>query len=194
MQKIATLIGTREPTDKELTVLATVGSFLCEQGYICRSGGAPGSDQAWEACFPTSQQEIYLPWNGFCDKSSLQGSHMIPLSHMSSHIQDLTSVAVEYFYPKDRQHKLWDAAGNKTPTYRLMQRNTLQVLGRDCNTPSNFVVCIASASELDSQRRIKNVKGGTGQAVRIAYHFGIPVWNIRVPDHVDELIGWLSNV
>ena len=63
-------------------------------------------------------------------------------------------------------HPRWDAL----PVYvkMLMGRNSYQILGLDLETPSDFVICWT----LDGQ-----ITGGTGQTLRMAAYYGIPVLN-----------------
>lgn len=62
--------------------------------------------------------------------------------------------------------------------WQLMCRNALQILGLDGNTPVEFVICW-TADGKDS--------GGTGQAIRIAQAFEIPVYNLYNKDEADSV-------
>lgn len=53
---------------------------------------------------------------------------------------------------------------------KLHARNGFQVLGSDLVSPSDFVVCWTKDGK---------ASGGTGQAIRIAEHHGIPVFNLH---------------
>jgi hypothetical protein len=63
----------------------------------------------------------------------------------------------------------------KPKGWQLMCRNAIQILGYDGNTPVDFVVCWTKDGKASS---------GTGQAIRIAEAFGIPVYNLK--NKVDE--------
>ena len=63
-------------------------------------------------------------------------------------------------------------------TLRLMARNCYQVLGKDLETPSEFIICWTK----DGQ-----ATGGTGQALRIAKKNNIPVFNLYNPDATEQL-------
>jgi hypothetical protein len=52
----------------------------------------------------------------------------------------------------------------------LMGRNSYQVLGPTLDTPVSFVVCWTSDGK---------ASGGTGQALRIAADYGVPVFNLH---------------
>jgi hypothetical protein len=52
---------------------------------------------------------------------------------------------------------------------KLMARNAYQVLGYTLDVPADFIVCWT----------VKGLKtGGTGQALRMADDYGIPVFNL----------------
>ena len=53
--------------------------------------------------------------------------------------------------------------------WQLMCRNAIQILGQDGNTPVDFVLCWTADGK---------ASGGTGQAIRIAQAFDIPVYNL----------------
>jgi hypothetical protein len=59
-----------------------------------------------------------------------------------------------------------------------MNRNALQILGRYGSTPVKFVVCWTKDG--------KNT-GGTGQALRIADYFHIPVFNFYRESDIEKL-------
>jgi hypothetical protein len=52
---------------------------------------------------------------------------------------------------------------------KLMARNAYQILGRDGNTPVERVICWTPNGKGE---------GGTGQAIRIAQHYNIPVHDL----------------
>ncbi len=71
----------------------------------------------------------------------------------------------------------------------LHARNAHQVLGADLASPARFVLCWTPDGSLDGRgRRV----GGTGQALRIARHHGIPVFNIARLEHVKRLTAAMS--
>src|SRR3990167_10553936 len=91
---------------------------LSELGYTLRSGGAPGSDTAFEA--GATRREIYLPWKGFNNNTS----HLFAISEEA---EELAS----WYHPG------WvnlDQAARK-----LMARNGYQVLGSKLDDPSEFL-------------------------------------------------------
>ena len=81
-----------------------------------------------------------------------------------------THIFTEHFHPAP--HNLKDYGK------RLMCRNAMQILGRDGDTPVDFVVCWTKDGK---------ASGGTGQAIRIAEYFYIPVFNLKNEDALEKL-------
>ena len=57
-----------------------------------------------------------------------------------------------------------------------MARNAMQVLGPNLDDPSAFIVCWTPDASDGSKTSPKT--GGTGQALRIAHEYKIPVYNL----------------
>jgi hypothetical protein len=62
---------------------------------------------------------------------------------------------------------------------KLMARNGYQVLGPDLKTPSKYVVCWTPNADSS---------GGTGQAIRIARAYNIPVYDLGDPDILSRVL------
>jgi len=144
-------IGSRETSNEILNVFENIGQYLAKSNLILRSGHAEGADQAFEnGCDKVNgKKEIYLPWRNFEGSDS----NLIVQEGKAYEI-------AEKFHPYWHNLKL----GAK----KLQARNSHQVLGKDLNTPSKFIICWT-----------KNGKdvGGTAQALRIARHYEIPIFN-----------------
>jgi len=142
------------------------GSVLAEKGFTLRSGGAPGCDSAFEAGCDSKQgkKQIFLPWKNFNNNKS-------PLFSPSKEALEIA----KKFHPK------WDALHPNA--YNLMARNTHQVLGKDLNTPADFIICWTKEGK---------EQGGTAQAIRIARNFKIPVFNLE--NDLSKLDNFLNSV
>lgn len=70
-----------------------------------------------------------------------------------------------------RFHPRWEKCSD--PSRLLLARNGFQVLGADLKTPSKFVICWTKDG---------GPSGGTGQALRIAAAYAIPVFNMHDPE------------
>jgi hypothetical protein len=125
-----------------------VAAYLSSKGYILRSGGADGADSAFEA--GATDSEIYLPWKNFNNKKGIVCSHHPKAIYLA-----------KQFHPR------YSSLSNGTK--KLMIRNSHQIFGTDMNTPSDFVICWTKDGKGG---------GGTGQALRIAKHYRIPIFDI----------------
>lgn len=142
-------VGSRETPPEVCDRMTRAARYLADRGMTLRSGAAEGADQAFEA--GAGAKEIYLPWRAF-------QSHKSTLYRQSEEAMELAA----------KFHPAWDAL--KMPVKRLMSRNVYQVLGLDLETPSRFVICWTKDG---------GASGGTGQAIRVAQAYNIPVLNLK---------------
>lgn len=144
-------IGSRETPLDIIHLFKKVAYYLSVKKFILRSGGAKGADKAFETGCDNfnGQKEIYLPWPYF------EGSGSI--------FNEPTKEAYEI---AEKFHPYWHNLSQGAR--KLQARNSHQVLGLDLNTLSKFIICWT-----------KNGKssGGTGQAIRIARAYNIPVFD-----------------
>jgi len=170
MNKIFTGIGSRETPKEILLQLRNLSYHLCMKGYCLRSGGADGCDTAVEeGCNKASgKKEIYLPWKGFNDNDS-------PLYTYTSLHEE---IAFKY-HP--------NLYGQKDSVIKLMTRNTAQVLGLDCKTRTDFILCYCPVINGKEQ-------GGTSQAVRVAKGYNIPIYNLFNLDTYDIVKELIQNL
>ena len=153
-------IGSRNTPKDILDLMSTTASKLALDNWILRSGGADGSDSAFEdgACLLNGQKEIYLPWKGFNDNLS-----PLFLSSFSGEIQaKAKNIAKKY-------HPAWDKLSQGAQ--KLHTRNVFQVLGKTLDKPCNMVICYAEIKNGQPQ-------GGTAQALRIANDYDITIYNL----------------
>lgn len=166
-------IGSRETPEHICEQMTTIAMLLAERDWILRSGGAEGADAAFELG-ASSQFEapmrIYLPWDGFSEKYVDSEPNYIALSQLRGYIQeDAARIASEH-------HPAWSKL---TPGARkLHTRNVLQVLGEELDTPSELVICWTPNGKGG---------GGTGQAIRIAKAYGVPIYDLGKRESLGEL-------
>lgn len=142
-------IGSRSTPEYAQKEMSWIASRLEMKGYTLRSGGAKGADQAFERGV-VSKKEIYLPWKGF------EGNK----SELAVHSKKAYDMAKQF-------HPAWQKL---TPVaIKFMARNSHQVMGKNMDDPVDFVLCWTPEGE---------ICGGTGQAIRIAKFYNIPVINI----------------
>jgi hypothetical protein len=170
-------IGSRKTPKDVLFIMERIGQSLASR-FVLRSGGAGGADTSFERGANRGQgvTEIFLPWKGFNaddeDREFLPVSDLF-LDNLPQKIQYEAAEIAKQF------HRHWNelTIGGK----KLHTRNVLQILGRDLNTPSEFVICWTKDGK---------ATGGTGQAMRIAKSKGIPIYNLKNNDDRDSLVKW----
>lgn len=166
-------IGSRATPPEVLALMRTLAARLAARGWVLRTGGAPGADQAFldAARDAGGAVELYLPWPGF------EGFDDAALSRPTA----------EAFSLAARHHPRWSALG---PGARALQaRNSHQVLGVSLDRPCELVVCWTPDGSLDGAARSA---GGTGQALRIATEFDVQVVNLALEEHrrqVERFVG-----
>jgi hypothetical protein len=150
---IYTGIGSRETPQEVLNAMYYLAQHLRSMGFILRSGGAGGADSAFEAG-ASPRMEIYIPWNGFSGRKQDGISTIVPI---------LDFEMARHFHPA------WDRLN--IGGQKLQARNCNQIFGANTKQPipTNFVICWTKGGA---------PTGGTGQAIRIANHYSIPVYNL----------------
>lgn len=214
MNRIYTGVGSRTLSEDNQNIIVQVAKHLAGRGYKVRSGGADGSDSAFAKGVaryienkpvhydidPTrvvkslieidpgkivkSLREIYLPWNEFngmyhCPDLGIYDGSKSPKIFEAEEF-------TQRYHPKGK--KL--SRGAKS----MMNRNAMQILGYDLELPSDFLICCSTGTKCDSIGNIYDVDGGTGQAVRIAYAYHIPVYNIANKDSYEDLCEFLNEL
>jgi hypothetical protein len=144
--------------------------ILIDQKYILRSGGAEGADTFFENVYDKfgGKKEIYLPWKDFNENKS----NMYPKSE--EEWADAFRLA-EQFHPR------WNQLSNYAKF--LHARNGFQVLGEDLATPSLFVLCWTPEGK---------EMGGTAQCMRISNSYSIPIYNLAIDVHIQQLENFLN--
>lgn len=158
-------IGSRETPDDVCATMQGVAIAMRERGYTLRSGGAAKADSAFELG-AKGQAEIYLPWGGFNGKSGICVTST-PWSQ---------SILLQ-FHPNPKALTRGGIA--------LMERNTYQVLGpTEDAVHSEFVACWTKGGK---------PTGGTGQALRIAAAYHIPIFNLAIEGDLSKLFAFVNS-
>lgn len=153
-------IGSRDCPKEILDIISKVGYWLAKRGFVLRSGGAEGCDKAFEyGCDKANgSKEIYLPWKGFNNSSS------------SLVVNDKRAFDMARKY-----HPSFDRL--KEGAKKLQARNSHQVLGLSLDSKSDFIICYTKNGA---------GSGGTGQALRIAKDYDIPILDFGKFKDIDE--------
>ena len=164
-------VGSRETPPNICKMMTKIANAL-QESYTLRSGHAPGADTAFETGITNGNMEIYIPWKGFGKSKST----------LYEQPDKAFEIAEEY-------HPNWK--GLKQSVKHLMARNVLQVLGKDLQTPSHFLICW-TPDGCESHRTRTRKTGGTGQAISIAEAYGVPVVNMKNmlwKEKLEEIVG-----
>ena len=168
-------IGSRRTPPDILNLMERLGFALGVMGYTLRSGAADGADSAFErgALAGGYPIEIYLPWYRFHGRDG-PGYILTKDPQVNGWAKHL----VEMAHPAP--HKLTDMAK------MLMARNTYQVAGLGQGVLSEFVVCWTPDGVEEGDKTTRDT-GGTGQAIRLASLWNIPIFNLQRSDTIDRL-------
>lgn len=151
-------IGSRETPNSILTIMTKTAHELENNGWILRSGGAKGADQAFE--------------RGVSDKSHKE------IFYANSAIPKSYIIASKY-------HPSWQYLSDYVQS--LHARNVMQVLGKDLETPVEFVICWTPDGVEEGNKTTRKT-GGTGQAIRIASGYGISIINLKNNNSLNRIL------
>lgn len=154
-------IGSRETPLEVMRLMTRTSSFLSERNWILNSGGAGGADTAFENGVIENRAQIFIPWNGF------NGRQADGETWILGELDDDALQIAKFFYHTPSVLTKGNPNYSKSVS-ALMTRNTYQILGRDLVTPVDFVLTWTPGG-------LKS--GGTAQALKIADHMGIPIFN-----------------
>lgn len=165
-------IGSRETPADVLNVMANIAQDLAPR-WILRSGYADGADQAFHigAASANGAIENYLPWPGFNNAPFRDSRFIVP------RFDDRLFSMARRFHPA--WHRLSDAVRN------LHARNCCQILGQNLDTPAHMVICWTKGGAGG---------GGTGQALRIAKAYDIPIFDLALDDTPERLIEFVNRM
>ena len=164
--KVFAGIGSRETPESVCKTMSDIAKRLCQDGWLVRSGGAGGADQAFErgADDVQGKKEIFLPWANFENNKS-----------------KFTGPTKQAMALGRRFHPKFDDL--KQGAQKMHARNCHQMLGEKLDDLTDIVICYTDGGK---------VKGGTGQALRIAEEFKVPVVNLGHSVYKDKDVNFLS--
>ena len=148
-KRFITITGTGKPTSEEFKILRTIAEYFDRHGFIVRSGGSPGSDQAVKYCL---NKEIYIPWEGY--NKTLAYGKRYTVSELTPKVKELVSKVYQGTHMQAHSPSVY------------------QLLGYGLDQPSEAVFYIASENK-------DRVLGTTATAVYLAKELGIQSYNIR---------------
>ena len=148
-------IGSRATPPETLRDMTTMAAWLARRGWRLHSGGAAGADTAFAAGAPPERRTVFLPWPAYRGCTGPDCRTLSP-----DRMRTCLAIAADL-------HPTWHRCSPAART--LHARNTAILLGEDAGTPVHAVIAWTSQGR---------VSGGTGQGIRIADRYGIPVLNL----------------
>lgn len=148
-------VGSRETPPHVCSAMTAIATFLEDDGYVLRSGGAAAADSAFENGVKNPDNKmIFLPESGW------RGNDSPYFGICDRAIQ----MALEIHPAPDKLKDFGRAAHG---------RNCYQVLGRNFDEPSEFVLCWTPDAI---------PTGGTRTAIKLAQKNKIPLLNFGLCD------------
>lgn len=159
-------VGARDTPQDVLARIITGAENMANEGWVLRSGGAIGADDAFETGCKNvgGKKEIYLPKDYHNGRRA--GGDYYDCTVLLNW-NEAFKIASEF-------HPNW--YGLVYFVKCLMGRNVYQILGQDLETPVELVLCWTPDGATTKTTR---ATGGTGQAIRIANAHGIRVRNLQ---------------
>ncbi|SHH46386.1 hypothetical protein [Ferrimonas marina] len=184
-------IGSRDIDAEISQCLIRFTAALALQGVAGHSGAAPGTDTSAEIGFilghmlarrhtaldstQVGEMTPHLPWANFNGAGSNPNSRVY---------QPAATAIAEQFHPN------W--AGLSASARHLMARNSHQILP-DLKHPVSAVLAYTADGCQDGSATTSRT-GGTGQALRLADHHHVPIFNAGNPDTLAMMDAYLEQV
>lgn len=163
-------IGSQKTPSDIMALMTDIAQVLNRFNITLRSGGAQGADTAFEQGAANLKQ-IFLPWSDFEGRRA-NGSSILCIPENP----DMFEIAKQF-------HPAWHRCS--PGAQRLHARNVCQILGPDLQTPTDFVVCWTPNGSRS---------GGTGQALRMAEHYNIPIFDLALDETLDQLEAHIRSI
>lgn len=173
MTKVITGIGSRKTPPDICDMMTEVGRYIFSRDWWCRSGHADGADYAFEKG-AIDRCIVYLPWERFRYPVApmLGVPYVLPNPIPQWCIDSLEAIGV-------------NTSSLQDTTLKLFARNCMQLLGSTGNKPSNAVVVWTQNG---------TATGGSGIAMKLAYKYGIPVYNMYHHKSTQRVIEFLEGL
>ena len=168
--KSVVITGNETPPPMVEQALRRIVPELEKRGYVIRSGGMKGVENAVEEM--ARNVEVHLPWKGFDGKES-------KFTYTSDEAKEFAK----------RHHPMWDQAKPVIQTF--CAKNVRLVLGKDLKSPTQILI-IWSEDGAETTRERTAKTGLTGVALSVAAELRIPIFNLQRPDAEQRLMQYLG--
>ena len=152
-------VGARRTPAPVLASMRDMARELAARGWHLRTGGAAGADSAFARAAPAGQRTVFVPWQGY---NRWDGAACRLLG--ADEIEAMRKAAASH-------HPAWERCSQSVQD--LHARNVAVLLGADMAQAVDAMVCWTDKGR---------ISGGTGMAIRLARHHGVPVLNLAETD------------
>ncbi len=156
-------VGSRNTPKDVLCEIKEIATKLEIYGYHCRTGNAFGADKAFRDGTLDKTQFLSVYTPDDCNEKALK---------MGA-----------------RFHPGWQYLSDFAKL--LHARNGFQVLGPNLNDPSKLLVCW-TPDGVEQGAKTSSKTGGTGQAIRIATAYKVPVFNLKNKDAQKRMMAFIQ--
>lgn len=173
-------IGSRDTPEHIQDKMRAIAEILERKKYTLRSGGAIGADLAFESGVNRNKEIFYT--------ESYRINDGYYVEYEESDLQFADKILKEY-------HPAYKPGGTGVKSKgkrQLLSRNTFQIFGVGETKNSEFIVCYTP----DGTESVTSWEtGGTGQAIRVAYDYGIPIYNLKnyIGVTAEEMVEFIMN-
>lgn len=160
-------VGSRSTPPDILALMYKIAESLGYDGYVLRSGGARGADTAFE-----NGADGFM-WMSYRTDGFLTSEYHKKLTYNKLAWDEARSIASQV-------HPAWERCSDYAK--QLHTRNVFQVLGRELNAPSEFLICYTPDGATCHEECTRDT-GGTATAIRVASMHNIPIYNLARKEH-----------
>jgi O-acetyl-ADP-ribose deacetylase (regulator of RNase III) len=188
-------IGSRKITRNSSIFLMKYACCMAFAGMKVNQGAADGSDTSFEWGAKIAYDAMCeLDQNLIPGNYSMVQSCFMPWSGFNGREGGVKEGYIDYIHPDaetytSKFHPGWDYL--KPPARKMMARNSMQILSETLSNPVKFVACETPDGAFTTSMT-SGKTGGTGQAIRIADHHGIPVYNMKNAEHKLKAELWIA--
>ena len=202
---IVTLVGSRDCTKGEYRFFVALAAALVASGNVVYTGDADGIDMASRegatAMCCELNMTLHESLKNFMPKDGHRGflKNKVNIDCSKDIAWKGAKRIAQNFHPalkwmnEDNLDNYTGLSDKMKGLLDLMTRNVFQIYGEELSQPTNYVVCCAPPKSMDSEGRVSDVEGGTGQAVRIAYASNKTILNLRQEGHKEKIIDLILN-
>ena len=168
-ERYYTGIGSRKTPDHIKKLMSIIAMECYRDGLHLRTGDALGADYAFVQGYANITGTFNHP------KSKKYTVYSADSVDINLHEHLWAYATVDTYHP----------APSKLSNYSrdLMARNAMQVLGENGDSPCEFVICWTPNGSRS---------GGTGQALRIAEAYNIPIYDLGLKDVYEFCYTWFK--